>query len=63
VQLSISFLDQWHPELLGISAVSVKRGLSCYIVRNTSVDLYELPESIFEKAEDCKSELDAIMED
>ncbi len=63
MQLCIRLLNQRHPKLLRVRTVAIERCLRSNVVRYTSVNLDELPEAIFEKPENCKSELDAIMED
>lgn len=62
MQLCICFLDERHPELLGVGTVSVQRSFGCNVVGDTGVDLYELPETIFEKSKYCKAKFDSIME-
>jgi hypothetical protein len=61
VEFSISFLDERHPELLAISAVTVQGLLSGGVVRDASVDLDVLPFAVFEKLEHSESILKTVL--
>lgn len=61
VQFGVSFLHEWHPELIHLIATAIKRSLGCHIEWNTSINHDVLPSAVLEELEDSKTVLDTIV--
>ena len=61
VELRISLLHQWHPELVVVRAVAVKNCLALAVVWDSSIHDDVLPSTVFEELEDGETVLDTIV--
>ena len=55
MQLSISLLNEGHPELIRVSTMPIERRLGLWVVWDTSIDNDILPTSILEELEDSET--------
>jgi len=63
VELCVSLLHEWNPELVVIRAVTVEDGLALAVVWNSRINDNVLPSSVLEELEHSKTILDTIIND
>jgi hypothetical protein len=61
VQLGVCLLNKGDPEFLRVWTVPIERSFCGNIVWDTSVNLYKIPATIFEKLENSETVFDSIM--